>query len=86
MASNDASYGKRLSDVLKLRDVATLRAFLIEEAKMRDPERIMEIDSISDEDLEKRMYKMIIARPDLGDMHADARRWLRDNGEDEHFG
>jgi hypothetical protein len=82
MAGSDAIYVKQLSEVLKTRDVDTLREFLKSEAVARDPERVVEIESISHDDLQMRMYKMILARPELGDMHADARRWLREH-EDE---
>ena len=86
MHNSDTVYLRRLSTVLKKRDVDALREFLKEEAAARDPERMAEIESISSEDLETRMYKMILARPELADLHADARRWLRDRGKEVRFG
>lgn len=86
MAESDAIYTRGLSYVLRHRDVDMLRDFLRSEAAARDPERVGEIESIPQDDLEMRMYKMILARPDLGDMHADARRWFRENGKEVRFG
>lgn len=82
MDHSDVSYVKRLSEALEKRDVVALRNFLKAEAEKRDPERVEEIDEVPDHDLERRMYKMILARPDLSHIHADARRWLNDQGED----
>ena len=78
MADMDAGYVQRLTYVLRKRDVDELRKFLKHEAAAREPERIAEVEAIPDHDLEMRMHKMILARPDLGDLHADARRWLRE--------
>jgi hypothetical protein len=79
MAELDSGYVRRLSYVLRKRDVDELREFLKQEAAMRDPTRVAEIEEITDHNLEFRMHKMILARPDLADMHADARRWLHEN-------
>jgi hypothetical protein len=79
MADADTGYVQRLSYVLRKRDVDALREFLKQEAVVREPERALEIESIPNHELETRMHKMILARPDLGDLHADARRWLREN-------
>lgn len=85
MAESDAIYSKGLSYVLRKRDVDTLREFLKSEAAARDPRRVSEIDAISEDDMQKRMYKMILARPELADMHADARRWLREHEAEVSF-
>lgn len=79
MPDSDAKYVQRLSSVLRKRDVEELRDFLKQEAAQRDPEHVAEVDAIPNHDLETRMHKMILARPDLADLHADARRWLREN-------
>jgi hypothetical protein len=86
MAEIDVKYVKQLSVVLKKKDVDALRDFLREEASARDPLTAAEIDEISDCDLEIRMYKMILARPDMADIHSDARRWMNDHGFDIRFG
>lgn len=78
MTDTDAGYVQRLSYVLRKRDVDELREFLKHEAAAREPERVTEIEAIPYHDLETRLHKMILARPDLGDLHADARRWLRE--------
>ncbi|MBI2842852.1 MAG: hypothetical protein HYX78_05575 [Armatimonadetes bacterium] len=81
MDVTDAIYRNRLADVLRRRDTGVLRDFLKEEAAARDPSRVGEIEMIPDDVLESRMYKMILARPDLGDIHAEARRWLREHDQ-----
>jgi hypothetical protein len=80
MANSDTTYAASLSTVLRKRDIGALRDFLKSEAITRDPDRVDEIDEIAETDLEVRMYKMILTRPDLGDLHADARRWLTGHG------
>jgi len=85
MPDTNNAYLKGLMTILRKRDVDVLRDFLREEAMVRDPERVNEIDIISDIDLETRMYKMILARQELGDLHADARRWLREHGKEVKF-
>jgi hypothetical protein len=59
--------------------VDELREFLKQEAVAREPDRALEIEVIPQRDLEIRMHKMILARSELSDMHADARRWLREH-------
>ena len=85
MADIDATYVKQLSIVLRKRDIDALREFLREEASTRDPLMAAEIDEISDCDLETRMYKMILARPDLSDIHSDARRWMNEHNQVVRF-
>jgi hypothetical protein len=79
MPDTNAAYIKGLLAILRKRDTDALRDFLREEASMRDPEKVREIESIPDDELETRMYKMILARQELSDLHADARRWMREN-------
>jgi len=86
MSDSDTVYLTGFISVLRKRDVVELREFLKQEAALRDPARVAEIESMPDEDLETRMYKMILARPELRDLHPDARRWLRDHGKDVRFG
>lgn len=85
MPDMNAAYVKGLLTILKKRDVDALRDFLREEAEARNPEMADEIKYIPDEELETRMYKMILARQELGDLHADARRWLREHGKEVKF-
>lgn len=82
----DAGYMRGLLIVLRKRDAFALRQFLKEEASTRNPSMANEIDSISDEDLETRMYKMILARHELSELHGDARRWLEAHDKEVHFG
>lgn len=85
MPETDASYVSKLCEVLRTKDVEALRQFLIKSAENRDPDYVAEIEAIPAGELEKRMYKMIAARPDLADMHADARRWLNEHGAEVRF-
>ncbi|MEN6520862.1 MAG: hypothetical protein ABFD46_06905 [Armatimonadota bacterium] len=85
MPDTDSAYIKGLLTILKKRDVDALRDFLREEAQARNPEKLEEINYISDEDLEARMYKMILLRQELSDLHADARRWIREHGIEVKF-
>jgi hypothetical protein len=85
MPESDASYTRKLSDVLREKDVDALREFLIVSAENRDPDYVAEVEAIPEEELRKRMYKMILARPDLSDMHAEARTWLQEHGKDVGF-
>jgi hypothetical protein len=80
MPETDQTYAERLSAVLRTKNAGALRTFLAESAENRDPDYVEEIKAIPDEEMEKRMYKMIAARPDLSDMHAEARKWLKDHG------
>ena len=85
MTDFDVAYVKGLLTILKKHDVDALRDFLAEEARARDPEMEKEIESISDEELEIRMHKMILARPELGEIHAGSRRWLREHTQEVRY-
>lgn len=85
MADSDSIYVRQLCDVLRKRDVEALREFLKVEAAARDPARAAEIEAIPDDDLQVRMYKMILARPELAEIHADARRWLQEHDVEVRF-
>jgi len=77
----DADYARRLVEVLKTRDVQKLRQFLRASAAAQDPNSVAEIDAISPEEMEVRMHKMIIARPELSELHGESRRWLAQRGK-----
>ncbi|MDO8683130.1 MAG: hypothetical protein Q7N50_06580 [Armatimonadota bacterium] len=77
----DASYVQQMGRVLRKRDVAALRDFLIQAAMERnDPSEAEEIKGIPEADLEVRMHKMIMARKDLHDLHEESRKWLIAHG------
>jgi hypothetical protein len=57
--------------------VAALRAFLEAQAARYGDERQVEaIRAQTDAELEVLRHRMIVARPDLGDLHAESERWL----------
>jgi hypothetical protein len=77
----DASYVQQMAAVLRKRDVAALREFLVTAANERnDAGEVAEIQGIPEADLEARMHKMIMARKDLSDMHDESRKWLIAHG------
>jgi hypothetical protein len=77
----DASYVQQMAAVLRKKDVAALREFLVAAANERNDEsEVAEIQGIPEADLEARMHKMIMARKDLPDMHDESRKWLVAHG------
>jgi hypothetical protein len=74
---------QELAAVLRRRDPAALRAFLADSARRFGNDR--EADELAHRDLAEMtliMHQMIVARPDLRDIHADSQRWLRAHGLD----
>lgn len=81
--SGDSSYRVRLADVLRRQDVRVLRAFLADNARrFGGLAHIEEVEGQSDEEIEELMHRMIIARPDLSDLHRSSREWLFTHGID----
>ena len=79
--ADDQEYARRLGQVLRQRDVAALRAFLEEQAGRYGDERQVEaIRAQSDAELEAILHRMILARPDLADLHAESQRRLGGSG------
>jgi hypothetical protein len=78
--SGDSSYQERLGRTLRLRDVAALRSFLLEQAQSFGDERqVQAIRSQPDLELDQIMHRMILARADLADLHAASRAALGTN-------
>jgi hypothetical protein len=70
----DRNYQERLGATLRLQDKDALRAFLIEQARTFGGERQVEaVSNQSDAELELLMHRMILARPDLADLHPASR-------------
>ena len=67
------SFRQRLDAVLRLRNPAELRAFLVEEGQWEPEART---------DEEAAMWMMIAASPVLADLHAEAERWLMSHGHE----
>ena len=77
------SYAAQLGLVLRRRDVAALRAFLIESAgRFGDSGQVADVEQKSDAEMEELLHRMIVARPDLDDLHRASREWLFRHGID----
>ena len=72
--AGDLSYRERLGDTLKKRDSKALREFLIQQAStFGDNAQVAAISSQSDEEMAQLMHRMILARPDLKELHPASR-------------
>ena len=81
--SREPSYAVQLGTVLRRREVAALRAFLLRSAeRFGDDRQVADVESKSDQELEELLHRMILARPDLQDLHRASREWLFRNGID----
>jgi hypothetical protein len=71
------SYAEQLGDVLRGRDPGQLQTFLVENARrFGDARQVAEVEGKSAEEMEELMHRMILARADLKDLHAESDRWL----------
>jgi len=69
--SGDSTYQQQLGRILRLRDPSALRSFLVQQAgTFGDDSQVQAINAQSDTELEVIMHRMILARTDLGDLHA----------------
>jgi hypothetical protein len=60
-----------------------LRAFLVESAqKFGDARQVADVQAKSEEEMEELLHRMIVARPDLKDLHRASREWLFRHGLD----
>ncbi|HLZ32274.1 MAG TPA: hypothetical protein VKV73_33550 [Chloroflexota bacterium] len=83
MPPGEPSYVTRLGNVLRRRDIALLRAFLLRSAaRFGDTRQVEEVQSKSDDELEELLHRMIVARPDLDELHRASREWLFRRGID----
>ena len=79
----EPSYMAQLGAVLRRRDPAALRQFLVESAtRFGDSNQVADVGSKSDAEMEELLHRMIVARPDLRDLHRDSREWLFRHGID----
>jgi hypothetical protein len=77
----EPGYRDRLGAVLRARDPAALRAFLLDSARrFGDQRQLDEVSHKSDAELEELMHRMIVARPDLAALHRASRDWLARHG------
>jgi hypothetical protein len=79
----EPSYVSQLGAVLRQRDPAALRSFLLgSAARFGDAGQIADVESKSDDEMEELLHRMIVSRPDLQDLHRDSRAWLFKHGVD----
>jgi hypothetical protein len=83
MPPGEPSYVTRLGNVLRRQDIAALRAFLLQSAeRFGDTRQVDDVQTKSDDELEELLHRMIVARPDLEDLHRASREWLFRHGID----
>ena len=71
------SYAEQLGDVLRRRDARQLQRFLVENARrFGDARQVSEVEGRSPEEMQDLMHRMILARADLKEFHAESQRWL----------
>lgn len=81
--SRDFSYAAQLGTVLRQRDPAALRAFLLQSAeRFGDTRQVADVQNKSADELEELLHRMIVARPDLEDLRRASREWLFQHGID----
>jgi hypothetical protein len=81
--SAEPSYRAQLGNVLRRQDIVVLRAFLLQSAeRFGDDKQVDDVRAKSDDELEELLHRMIVARPDLEDLHRASREWLFRHGID----
>lgn len=79
----EPSYATQLAAVLRRRDPHVLRQFLVASAgRFGDARQVEDVQGKSTQELEELMHRMILARPDLKDLHRASREWLFRHGID----
>ena len=81
----EPSYAAQLGGVLRRRDVAALRTFLVQSAsRYGDMKQVLDVQGKSEDEMEELLHRMIVARPDLEDLHRASREWLFRHGIDAY--
>jgi len=79
----EPSYAAQLGIILRRRDAHALQTFLVHSAqRFGDERQVEDVQAKSDEEMEELLHRMIIARPDLKDLHRASREWLFRHGID----
>jgi hypothetical protein len=79
----EPSYVAQLGSVLRQRDPLVLQAFLVRSAeRFGDTRQVAEVLARSPEEMQELLHRMILARPDLNDLHRASREWLFRHGID----
>lgn len=77
------SYVTQLGAVLRRRDPHALRAFLLTSARQfGDDRQVADVETRSDDEMTELLHRMIVARPDMADLHRASREWLFRHGID----
>ena len=83
--AREPSYPAQLGAVLRRRNAVALRQFLLASAERYGDERqVADVESKSDTEMEELLHRMIVARPDLDDLHRASREWLFRHGIDAY--
>jgi len=81
----EPSYATQLGSLLRRRDVGALRAFLLQSAsRFGDMKQVLDVQGKSEDEMEELLHRMIVARPDLEDLHRASREWLFRHGIDAY--
>jgi hypothetical protein len=79
----EPSYAAQLGSVLRRRDADVLRTFLVQSARrFGDARQVVDVTSKTDDEMQELLHRMIVARPDLEDLHRASREWLFRHGFD----
>jgi hypothetical protein len=85
MSPREPSYVTQLGSVLRQRDTKALREFLLSSAqRFGDHKQVADVTGKSEAELEELLHRMIVARPDLQDLHRASREWLFRHGIDTY--
>jgi hypothetical protein len=83
--AREPSYPAQLGAVLRRRDAVVLRQFLLASAeRFGDERQVADVEEKSDDEMEELLHRMIVARPDLQDLHRASREWLFRHGIDAY--
>jgi hypothetical protein len=78
---SDQAYVEQLGSVLRAQDPARLREFLMNSAReFGDAEQVARVEQQFAREIETLMHHMILARPDLVDLHRASEVWLDEAG------
>ncbi len=85
MPQREPSYASQLGNVLRKRDPKALREFLIASAqRFGDAGQVADVQSRTEAEMQELLHRMILARPDLNDLHRASREWLFRHGVDAY--
>ncbi len=83
MPPREPSYVTQLGSILRRQNTSALRVFLLQSAeRFGDVRQVEDVQAKSDDELEELLHRMIVARPDLADLHRASREWLFRRGID----